>query len=661
MKDYYLSAPELRSAAAYYVRHFPIEAQNSVQIAEHAVNNEFIIPYTGDLSRWIPLGKPVADWLHNPTNDPEFTWGINRHWHMLDLGKAYLMNGKPEYVKAFMQHFRSWREQNPVPVIPSYEEAVFFQKLGPWRLLETGLRVQSWISAYKYMEDSPLLDGHFRSELLEGLAEHAEFLTRYLGSTEINHAIMHMQGLYMIAVFHHGHPRAPYWRQLAGERLELCLLHQVGPEGIQIELTTHYHDAAIEMFGTPYLLGALSGHPFSAWYGGQLRKMAAFTEALVRPDHQSTGIGDSDWISSGRKRLTLLGAILKDDALVGRGTGNAECLWLLGAEAYERCVQLQAESAPSVSSVAFVQTGYYVMRDPQQYLFFDAAEMGGAHGHADALNLEWMWNGQLLFTDTGRYTYEEGEWRRYFKSTRAHNTITIDGLDQTPYISTQQWGEPVAKASTFRWESNSRYHFIDAAHDGYIRLPGPVMHRRWVLLGVEVPLLLIADWLEADGEHELEQRFHLHPEAVLELSSEAGAAGEAVTRAGEPEVAAGAAQPTATVVYPGSTVKLNMSWMTSGLKDEQFTVSKEQGWVSEVYGSKSEIPVVEGRAAWAGKAGILTLCLPGDTADGSSPLHVSTCVVDAERRRVELSYVYGDASGTIVIGPDTLGWTERKE
>ncbi|MFD2880053.1 heparinase II/III family protein [Paenibacillus rhizoplanae] len=233
-------------------------------------------------------------------------------------------------------------------------------------------------------------------------------------------------------------------------------------------------------------------------------------------------------------------------------------------------------------------------------------------------------------------------------------------MDQTPYIYTQQWGEPVAKACTFRWESNSRYHFVDAAHDGYTRLPGPVLHRRWVLLGVEVPLLLIADWLEGDGAHELEQRFHLHPEAVLELSSEAGEAGEAVSEAGEPEVAARAARTTATVVYPGSTVKLNMSWMTSGLKDEQFTVSKEQGWVSEVYGSKSEIPVVEGRAAWAGKAGILTLCLPGDAADGSGPLHVSTCVVDAERRRVELSYIYGDAIGTIVIGPDTLGWTERK-
>ena len=123
------------------------------------------------------------------------------------------------------------------------------------------------------------------------------------------------------------------------------------------------------------------------------------------------------------------------------------------------------------------------MRDKYQYLFFDAAAMGGAHGHADALNVEWMWKNQLFFTDTGRYTYEEGKWRRYFKSTRAHNTVTVDGLDQTPYLFTQQWGEPEAQATTLRWESNDSYHFIDASQDGYTHLPDPVTHRRWMLAG----------------------------------------------------------------------------------------------------------------------------------------------------------------------------------
>lgn len=154
MSDFYLSADELEQAARYYREHFPDEARNSVTIANRAVLNEFMVPYTNDLTNWIPLGTPV-DWLHNPTNDLEFTWGINRHWHMLDLGKAYLMKGNPLYVTAFIDHFRTWREQNPVPAGLPYNEAVYFQKPGPWRLLETGLRVQSWITAYKYMESSP--------------------------------------------------------------------------------------------------------------------------------------------------------------------------------------------------------------------------------------------------------------------------------------------------------------------------------------------------------------------------------------------------------------------------------------------------------------------------------------------------------------------------
>ncbi|WP_342415085.1 alginate lyase family protein [Paenibacillus sp. FSL R10-2782] len=642
MNDYYLSQLELRRTAAYYARHFPGEAEASIAIADHAVVNEFIVPYTHDLSRWILMGDPV-DWLYNPSKDPEFTWGMNRHWHMTDLGKAYLMNGNTQYVSAFINHYRGWRKQNPVPVDSSYEEAVFFQKLGPWRLLETGLRVQSWISAYKYMEDSPLLTESFHAEFLQGLEEHAEFLTRYLGSTEINHAIMHMQGLFMIATFYHWHPRAPYWRQLASERLELCLLHQVGPEGVQIELTTHYHNASIEMFGTPYLLGRLSGYPFSEWFGEQLRKMTAFTEALIRPDQQSTGVGDSDWVGDGRQRLTLLGAILEDDELICRGADSSESLWLLGAEKYERYMRLQAAYKPSTESRAFPQTGYYVMRDEQQYLFFDAAAMGGAHGHADALNLEWMWKQQLFFTDTGRYTYEEGEWRHYFKSTRAHNTITVDGEDQTPYVSTQQWGTPAAQVKTYRWESNSRYHFIDASHDGYTRLPDPVTHRRWVLLGAEVPIMLLADWLEAEAEHEMEQRFHLHPEAVVELlAGKTGSLGAS-----------------ASLVYPGSSVKLAIHWTTAGLTEGRLTVSEQQGWVSKVYGSKAETPVLQAQAAFSGKTGILTVCLPEDSADNGEPLRLTAYEIDPALQRVEVSYVYGTAIGTIIMDGTTLEWRDH--
>ena len=36
--------------------------------------------------------------------------------------------------------------------------------------------------------------------------------------------------------------------------------------------------------------------------------------------------------------------------------------------------------------------------------------------------------------DPGRYTYAEGDpnWRHWFRGTAAHNTVTVDGRDQTP-------------------------------------------------------------------------------------------------------------------------------------------------------------------------------------------------------------------------------------
>nr|WP_154886752.1 alginate lyase family protein [Paenibacillus xylanexedens] len=635
MSDFYLSADELQQAALYYQEHFPEEARNSVTIANRAILNEFIVPYTNDLTNWIPLGTPV-DWLHNPTNDLEFTWGINRHWHMLDLGKAYLMKGNPLYVTTFIDHYRTWREQNPVPIHLPYDEAVFFQKPGPWRLLETGLRVQSWIAAYKYMESSPQLDDAFRAEFLQGLEEHAEFLTHYLGSTEINHAIMHMQGLFMIAAFYKEHPRSPFWRQVATERLELCLLHQLNEEGIQVELNTHYHNASIEMFGTPYLLAGISGHPFSAWYGECLRNMAAFTEAMIRPDHQSTGIGDSDWLSDGRQRLTLLGAILRDEDLMARGTDSSECLWLVGVAKYEQCVRLQAGASRSLTSRIFPQTGYYVMRDEQQYLFFDAASMGGAHGHSDALNIEWMWNNRLFFTDTGRYTYEEGQWRHYFKSTRAHNTITIDGTDQTPYVSTQQWGEPEAEVTTHRYESQGSYHFMDASQDGYTHLPDPVSHRRWVLAGKSVPLLLVVDWLDAEKTHSLEQRFHLHPDALLVLRKE----DQAKQRAG--------------IRFDDSSTKLCIKFLMAGDGSETFELTEQVGWVSEIYGSKSETAVIQGKAEFSGKVGVVAIGLPADESEEA--VKVTGCALEPEQMRFTLDYEYRGQEARIVIDEHQVDW-----
>ncbi|WP_164716602.1 alginate lyase family protein [Paenibacillus whitsoniae] len=642
--NFYLKDGELQETGSYFQREFPKLAEVAIEHAVQACKNLFRVPFSMDTNHWIDLGEPV-NWLHNPSKDLEFTWVLNRHWYMLDLGRAYLMTHNEEFVHTFMKHLRGWREQNPVPVSPLYEEAVFFQKPGPWRLLEVGLRVQSWISAYKYMEASTTMTELFRAEFKAALAEHAQYLTSYLGNTEINHAIMHMQGLFMIGVFYHEHPRASFWRQFAVERLSLCMTRQIDADGVQCELTTHYHNGSIEMFGTPYWLGKVSGHPLPEAYGSRLRNMAAFTHAMIRPDGGSTAVGDSDLIGSSAERLALLGAILDDTTFIKLGKLSAEILWLFGRERYEKFKELQLDSiAGAPSSVAFSNTGYYFMKSEEHYLFFDAASMGGAHGHADALNMEWMWKGTLLFLDPGRYTYEEGEWRRYFKSTRAHNTITVDGLDQTPYLSTQEWDVPHAACTVNRWISGEDYDFIDASHQGYMRLEDPVLHRRWLLLSKKSSAIIIVDWLEAKGTHHYEQRFQLPTSAAVQHCEERSPS-EGLQ---------------SVIAYP-SNLHLHMYWQTSGDQPAPFTVDCEQGWVSEIYGIKAETSTLVGKGTFTGARGIVTLCIPEDLCEHKERPQVTRLEIDAACQNVHVSFTDSTGLHHVDLDPTEIGWKDSKE
>jgi hypothetical protein len=55
-----------------------------------------------------------------------------------------------------------------------------------------------------------------------------------------------------------------------------------------------------------------------------------------------------------------------------------------------------------------------------------------AHAHADALSIEVRHGGVDILADPGSYCYHgETEWRAYFRSTLGHNTLELDGANQS--------------------------------------------------------------------------------------------------------------------------------------------------------------------------------------------------------------------------------------
>jgi hypothetical protein len=141
-----------------------------------------------------------------------------------------------------------------------------------------------------------------------------------------------------------------------------------------------------------------------------------------------------------------------------------------------------------------------------------------AHAHADALSVEVRHDGVEVLVDPGTYCYHgEPEWRGYFRSTLAHNTVSVDGVDQSVDGGPFLWRTHAA-TTVDRVVLDGDEPTWSAHHDGYERLPGGVRHERSVTLARSRREVRIADVVTGDGAHEVSLAFHLGPAVEVRLT-----------------------------------------------------------------------------------------------------------------------------------------------
>jgi hypothetical protein len=113
--------------------------------------------------------------------------------------------------------------------------------------------------------------------------------------------------------------------------------------------------------------------------------------------------------------------------------------------------------------------------------------------------------------DPGNYPYDSSQWRTYVLSTRAHNTVMVDGMEQNQRGKSRE-EYVVSEPLPHTWISNEKYDYVSASYDlGY----GPdrdqtVTHTRSILF-VKPELWIVTDILRPSDEalHTYEAMFHL--------------------------------------------------------------------------------------------------------------------------------------------------------
>jgi hypothetical protein len=132
-----------------------------------------------------------------------------------------------------------------------------------------------------------------------------------------------------------------------------------------------------------------------------------------------------------------------------------------------------------------------------------------SHIHHDALSITLDGYGSPLLIDPGGpYGYGDPLRHRYFTTTAAHNTVTVDSANQSP-------GPCVVR----RWERRPGCDILEAEHSNY---PG-VLHRR-TLFFLRRRFVLLVDRLESAAAHRYEQRFHFAPDLEVDRDGDGAVA-----------------------------------------------------------------------------------------------------------------------------------------
>jgi hypothetical protein len=173
----------------------------------------------------------------------------------------------------------------------------------------------------------------------------------------------------------------------------------------------------------------------------------------------------------------------------------------------------------------FAEAGITFLRDDRLSCRVDHGPHGFlstcAHGHADALSFELRIDGRPVLIDPGTYCYQgEPEWRRYFRSTLAHNTLEIEGADQARQAGPFLWSTAMRSwAEAAQGIDGGPVATLSVAHDGYRRLTAKATHFRQFRLDRAAHALEIADRVEAAAPVAVRLAFHVHPDVTVRLET----------------------------------------------------------------------------------------------------------------------------------------------
>ena len=507
-----------------------------ISVADKILNNEFgflgILPknlkhidwrediksgYSWPKLFYLDLREAIArDYTKNTGRDIRNVWELSRFNYLIPLALAYYKTEDKKYLLKWQSLIGDWLEKNPVYYGPNWILA-----------MEAAIRATNWVFSYEIIKkkltslysqnedkESTLhkLTPNFLNSFYTSLLEHGIFIFNNLEYAPVksNHYLSDIVGLVYLGLVFQKTKQGQKWLNFAVRAIKQEIKDQVYQDGVDYELAITYHRYATELFLWSSWLLKLNEVDLGTEFWQKLKQMVNFTSSYTKPNDLAPQIGDSE-----DSRLHLVW-----ENYYNWEKRNHFALLKLSIYIFENENNHKKNTSTLITS--FPQAGFYLIKDKDFYLITGRNKAcygkGGSHTHNDLLSFELNYEGEDFIIDSGTYCYTSNyQDRNRFRSTRAHNTVMIDGAEQDVFWKDPFFIEQKAQLKVIEISENDKEAIITLSHNGYQRVSPPIVHQRKFSFDKTTKNLIIADSFESEGKHCLEWNFHLTPEIKLWL------------------------------------------------------------------------------------------------------------------------------------------------
>jgi len=482
--DYYKN-----SENAEHLRKTQTEKSGNTEAeADTILKNVFVIQNVRGQVPWGDDGH--RDWYwKGPNNDREWAWLSNRHSQINHVFDVYYETGNPkyaEYVDLFLRDFII--KSMPYPAKKGSESI--------WRGLEVSFRAKVWSRIFYGMLNNEYLSPATRLLILSSLPDHAHYNRNFHGGN--NWLTMEISALATVATNFPEYKKSEEWLDYSIGAMVESMKDQVYPDGVQTELTSHYHNVSLSNFELFKEICDRVNKSLPEFFNQTIEDMYFYIAHAVRPDGNRILNNDGDR-GSDRERI------------------------LKGAEKFNKSdweyivTNGQSGTKPTDGpSYFFPWAGHLISRNgfdaDAHWSFFDIGPWGSGHQHNDKLHISIAAYGRDLLVDAGRFAYtgEVAEkFRPYARGSQGHNVLLIDGKGQGP-------GPRLAEEaiSQKHWLITDEYDYAWSSFDQFAGVEGKCEHTRR-LFYARGDLWVVVDQVKTDRPRKIEALWHWHPDCEV--------------------------------------------------------------------------------------------------------------------------------------------------